>query len=238
MGKMIDYRNAPLKQIAAGARSAEITGADGQHMSAEYIKLDAVGKFESTVPGGSDQYFFMLSGEAEIALREKPGHAMKPGSFGIVQENLAYTVSARGGGACEVLSVVAPPPGRNGKLPGFQGSLKVVSMHTEPVDHFRDAKKQRIYLVTKAAAGSERAHGMIVKYVPETETTMHMHPDCESLFVFLDGTTRLTVDGRTDTGTFGKAAFFKCGDRHDLHGTPGGSYFLEFHIPYRYTTVR
>ena len=37
---------------------------------------------------------------------------------------------------------------------------------------------------------------MIVKYVPETETTMHNHPDCESLFVFLAGTTDLTIDGK------------------------------------------
>jgi quercetin dioxygenase-like cupin family protein len=237
MGKMVDFRNAPFEQVAAGARCAGITGSDGQHMRAEYVRIDAAGRLEATVPTGSDQYFFVLSGEAEIALRGMEGHAMHPGSFGIVQESEAYAVSARGG-ACEVLSVVAPPPGRGTKLRGFHGGLKVVSMHTEPVDHFPEAKKQRIYLVTRETAGTERAHGMIVKYVPETETTMHMHPDAESLFVFLGGTTRLTVNGKSETGAFGRAAFFGCGDRHDLHGTAGGSHFLEFHIPCGYTTVR
>ncbi len=48
----------------------------------------------------------------------------------------------------------------------------------------------------------------------------------------------LTVDGAKEVGNFGKAAFFPCGNKHDLHGTPGNSYFIEFHIPYNYTTVR
>jgi mannose-6-phosphate isomerase-like protein (cupin superfamily) len=111
-------------------------------------------------------------------------------------------------------------------------------MHNEPIDNVPEKKKQRIYLVTRETAGSERAHGMIVKYVPDTETTMHMHPDCESLFVFLEGDTDLTVDGEKKVGSFGKAAFFPCGNKHDLHGTRGNSHFLEFHIPCNYTTVR
>jgi len=133
---------------------------------------------------------------------------------------------------------VAPRPGDPSSMPGFKGGVKIVSMHNMPVESFPESKKQRIYLVGKAAVGSERAHGMIVKYVADTETTLHMHPDCESLFVFLEGATQLTVDGERKVGTFGHAAFFPCGNKHALHGMPGNSYFLEFHIPHQYTTVR
>ena len=236
MGKLVDYRNAPRKSIGAGASVAAITGADGKNMQADYIKLDANARLEGSVPAGCDQYFFILSGDATLAEKDQSGHAMKFGTFGIVEENHGYVITAAV--PCEVLSVIAPPPGQKAAAPGFKGGIKIVSMHNEHVDDVADKKKQRIYLVTKETAGSERAHGMIVKYVPETETTMHMHPDCESLFVFLEGNTEVTVDGSRKTGSFGKAAFFPCGNKHDLHGTPGNSYFIEFHIPYTYTTVR
>ncbi len=236
MGKLVDYRNAPAKGIAPGVKLAEITGADGKNMQADYLKLDAGGKYEGRVPAGSDQYFFVISGEATLAQTGQSGNAMSQGSFGIVQEGLGYVLTAKG--ACEALSVLAPPPGCPTRDPGFTGGLKVVSMHTEPIDEVPEKKKRRIYLVTKDAAGSERAHGMIVKYVPETETTLHNHPDCESLFVFLEGKTDLTIDGKKNVGTLGNAAFFPCGNIHALHGTPGGSHFIEFHIPYNYTTVR
>lgn len=236
MGKLVDYRNAPLKPVGTGANAAAITGADGRNMQADYIKLDANATLEGNVPAGSDQYFFILSGDAMLAGKNQPGHAMKFGTFGIIEENLGYVLTSKV--PCEVLSVIAPPPGQKSSIPGFKGGIKIVSMHNEPVDNVPDKKKQRIYLVTKETAGSERAHGMIVKYVPDTETTMHMHPDCESLFVFLEGNTELTVDGEKKVGSFGKAAFFPCGNKHDLHGTPGNSHFLEFHIPCNYTTVR
>jgi quercetin dioxygenase-like cupin family protein len=137
-----------------------------------------------------------------------------------------------------VLSVIAPPPQSGSKHPGFTGGLKVLSAHREPVHDFADKKKQRVFLVTDEVAGSERAHGMIVKYVPDTETTLHAHPDAESLFVFLEGTTDLMVNGERAVGRLGNAAFFPAGDKHSLHGTAGGSNFLEFHIPGKYTTVR
>ena len=41
---------------------------------------------------------------------------------------------------------------------------------------------------------------MIVKYVPETETTLHMHPDADSLFVFLEGDTALTPQPGSGNG--------------------------------------
>ncbi len=235
-GKVVDYRNAPLTPAGTGAHRATITGADGTKMQADYIRLEANARFEGSVPAGSDQYFFILSGDAMLARRNKPGHAMKYGFFAIVEEGLDYVLTSAV--PSEVLSVLAPPPGSRSDVPGFRGGIKIVSMHNEPVDSVPEKKKQRIYLVTKETAGSERAHGMIVKYVPETETTMHMHPECESLFVFLEGTTDLTVDGEKKVGVYGNAAFFPCGNKHALKGTPGNSYFIEFHIPYQYTTVR
>src|SRR5262249_15610826 len=148
---------------------------------------------------------------------------MKFGAFAIVEEGRGYVFTSEV--PCEVVSVIAPLPGTKSDAPGFKGGLKVISMHNEPVDHIPEAKKQRIYLATRGTSGTERANGMIVKYVPETETSLHMHPDAESLFVFLEGTTDLTVDGRPATGRFGGAAFFPAGNRHALHGTPGNSYF-------------
>lgn len=236
MGKLVDYKSAPRKQLGDGASTAAITGTDGKNMQADYIKLDANARLEGKVPAGSDQYFFVLSGDATLEEKEKSGHPMKFGTFAIVGENRNYLLTSQV--PCEILSVIAPPPGGKSDVPGFRGGVKIVSMHNEPVDDMPEKKKQRIYLVTKENSGSERAHGMIVKYVPETETTMHMHPDCESLFVFLEGKTDLTVDGKKGVGSFGNAAFFPCGNKHDLHGTPGNSYFIEFHIPYQYTTVR
>jgi mannose-6-phosphate isomerase-like protein (cupin superfamily) len=236
MGKVVDYRNAPRKPAGTGAGITAITGADGKHMQADYIRLDARARLEGAVPAGCDQYFFILSGDATLAEKGKPGHPMKFGTFAIVEEGRGYVFTSEV--PCEVMSVIAPPPGTKSGVAGFKGGLKVVSMHNEPVDHIPQAKKQRIYLVTDQTSGSERAHGMIVKYVPETETTLHMHPDAESLFVFLEGTTDLTVDGKPAAGRFGSAAFFPAGNKHALHGTPGNSYFLEFHIPSKYTTVR
>jgi len=236
MGKLVDYRNAPRRSVGTAAGIAAITGADGKHMQADYIRLEAKARLEGAVPAGCDQYFFILSGDAMLAERGKPAYPMKFGTFALVEEGQGYVFTSEV--PCEVLSVIAPPPGTRSDVRGFRGDLKVVSMHNEPVDHIPEAKKQRIYLVTHKTAGSERAHGMIVKYVPETETTLHMHPDAESLFVFLEGTTDLTVDGRPAAGRFGTAAFFPAGNRHALHGTPGNSYFIEFHIPGKYTTVR
>lgn len=236
MGKLVDYRNAPRKPTGTGAGIAAITGADGKNMQADYIRLDANARLEGTVPAGSDQYFFILSGDAVLAEKSKDGYPMKFGTFAIVEEGRGYVITTKV--PCEVLSVIAPPPGAKSSVAGFRGGIKIVSMHNEPVDHIPDKKKQRIYLVTQETSGSERAHGMIVKYVPKTETTMHMHPDCESLFVFLEGDTDLRVDENMAVGSFGNAAFFPCGNRHSLHGSTGNSYFIEFHIPCNYTTVR
>jgi mannose-6-phosphate isomerase-like protein (cupin superfamily) len=236
MGKFVDYRAAPRTPAAAGVSKAGITGAEGKHLHAEHVRLDAGATFQGSVPAGCDQHLFVLCGSGSVEGAGRAAQPIKFGSFVLVEEGKSFALKADV--PTEVLSVLTPPPGTQNSAPGFKGGIKVVSMHNEHVDDFPEKKKQRIFLATKETCGSERAHGMIVKYVPETETTMHAHPDCESLFVFLEGDTAVTVDGEKKTGRFGSAAFFPCGNKHDLHGTPGNSYFIEFHVPYNYTTVR
>jgi uncharacterized cupin superfamily protein len=188
-------------------------------MQADYVRLDSNARLEGQVPAGSDQYFFVLSGEPTLGENGKAGRAMKYGLFAVVEAGHGYALTSTY--PSEVLTVIAPPPGAQSAAPGFRGGIKYVSRHNEPVDNVPAMLKQRIYLVTKETCGSERAHGMIVKYSPSTDTTMHMHPDCESLFVFLDGETDLIVNGEKAVGRFGNAAFFPCSNKHALHGTCG-----------------
>ena len=90
MGKVVDYRSAPRKPAGVNASVAAITGADGRNMQADYIRLEASARLEGTVPAGSDQYFFILSGDATLAEKGKPGHPMKFGTFAIVEESGGY----------------------------------------------------------------------------------------------------------------------------------------------------
>jgi mannose-6-phosphate isomerase-like protein (cupin superfamily) len=100
-------------------------------------------------------------------------------------------------------------------------------------------KKRRIYFVGKEAVRSERAHAMIVEYVRDTVTGLHMHPNAESMFVLLSGKTRFTVNGADVIVGRGQATYFPMGDRHGLRVADGdGVSFLEFHVPAGYTTVR
>jgi mannose-6-phosphate isomerase-like protein (cupin superfamily) len=81
---------------------------------------------------------------------------------------------------------------------------------------------------------------MIVEYVRDTVTGLHMHPNAESMFVLLSGQTRFTVNGEDVIVGRGQATYFPMGDRHGLRVAEGGDgvSFLEFHIPAGYTTVR
>jgi hypothetical protein len=74
------------------------------------------------------------------------------------------------------------PPGQRSGAAGFTGRVTALTSRKEPVNDFPQKKKQRVFLVTDEVGTSERAHGMIVKYVPDTQTTLHAHPDAESLF--------------------------------------------------------
>ena len=80
---------------------------------------------------------------------------------------------------------------------------------------------------------------MIVLYVKDTVTSLHMHPNAESMFVFLSGTTRFTVNGSDVVVGRGQATYFPVSDRHGLRVAEGdGVSFLEFHVPAGFTTVK
>ncbi len=99
--------------------------------------------------------------------------------------------------------------------------------------------KQRIYFAGRDAARTERGHAMIVVYEKNTVTGLHMHPNAESMFVFLSGRTRFTVNGEDVVVGRGQATYFPAGDRHGLRVAEGDEVsFLEFHIPASYTTIR
>ena len=68
---------------------------------------------------------------------------------------------------------------------------------------------------------------------------LHMHPNAESMFVFLSGKVRFTVNGEDHIVGKGQACYFPMGDRHGLRVAEGdGVSFLEFHCPAAYTTVK
>lgn len=238
MGKFIDFDQAPHQEHGSGIRIAPITGGEGEKMAAELITVARGAKLESSVPSGSDRHLFVLSGEALLDAPALRGKTMSSSAFASLQEDTAFTVTGKATES-RLLSVTAPPPGTRSAAPGFRQGVRVVSIHEVPAVDVPQSRKKRVFLATRDTIGSERAHGMIVKYRQDTETTMHMHPDAESLFVFLEGRTRVTVNGTAHAAGFGQAAFFPCGDRHSLHGVDAaGSSFLEFHIPGVYTTVR
>ena len=137
-----------------------------------------------------------------------------------------------------LISVLAPPA-NSAKRPGFSGGIVAAARATTPVHAVPAEKKQRIYFVGKGAAASERAHAMIVVYVKDTVTSLHMHPNAESMFVFLSGKTRFTVGGKDVIVERGQATYFPTGDRHGLRVAEGdGVSFLEFHVPAAFVTVK
>jgi mannose-6-phosphate isomerase-like protein (cupin superfamily) len=138
-----------------------------------------------------------------------------------------------------VISALAPPPGSSARRSGFTGGVSVAARAGTPVHDVPAEKKRRIYFVGKHAAPSERAHAMIVEYVRDTVTGLHMHPDAESMFVLLSGRTRFTVNGEDVIVGRGQATVFPKGDRHGLRVAEGdGVSFLEFHVPAAFTTVK
>jgi mannose-6-phosphate isomerase-like protein (cupin superfamily) len=238
MGKVADFSTLPYKQAAAGVQRAPITGSEMKQMAGEIIKLAPGASISESVPQGSDHYFYTLTGEAGIAA-DGQEHHMVQDSFAAVQEGKRYTVTNAGNSETTLVSVLAPPPGSGVAAAGFNGGLAVAARATQPVVDIADQKKQRIYFVGKEAAKSERSHAMIVVYVRDTVTGMHMHPNAESMFVLLTGKTRFTVNNEDVVVQRGQATIFPMGDRHGLRVAEGeGVSFLEFHLPAAYTTVK
>jgi quercetin dioxygenase-like cupin family protein len=189
------------------------------------------------VPPGADRYLFTLSGRAMLTGGDI-AHTLVEESFATVQEGTELTLGNPDDAETTLISVLTPRPGRPAH-PGFTGGLTAAARATTAAHDIPAEKKRRIYFVGPQAARSERAHAMIVEYVRDTVTGLHMHPNAESMFVLLSGKTRFTVNGEDVIVGRGQATVFPMGDRHGLRVAEGdGVSFLEFHIPAGYTTVR
>lgn len=237
MGKVVTFASLHYKQAATGVNTAAITDGDGKEMQAEVIRLAPGAKLAATVPPGSDRYFFTITGDATIA-SSGGTHRMPVETFATLQEGTQFTLENSGKAEAELISVLAPPPGKPNAHPGFKGGVAVAERAKQPVINIADAKKHRIHFVDKSEAASERAHAMIVMYDQETVTNLHMHPNAESMFVVLTGKVRFTVNGQEVVLERGQATHFPASDRHGLSVAEGNVSFLEFHIPGAYTTVR
>jgi mannose-6-phosphate isomerase-like protein (cupin superfamily) len=238
MGKVVTFADLPYQETGPGVKRAAITGAEMKEMAAEVIRLGPGARLTESVPVGADRYLFTLTGGASVAGRDT-SHTMFEESFATVQEGTQLTVSNPHVAEATLISVLAPPPGNPAARAGFAGSLTVAARATTAVHDVPAEKKRRIYFVGKEAVRSERAHAMIVEYVRDTVTGLHMHPNAESMFVLLSGKTRFAVNGEDVIVGRGQATVFPVGDRHGLRVAEGDAVsFLEFHIPAGYTTVR
>ena len=234
MGSVVTFGDLPYRETVAGVKRAPITGPEMKEMSAEAITLARGATLTESVPAGSDLYLFTLTGGV-VANGQRVGQE----SFVTVQEGTTVTVANPDGGEATLIGVWAPPPCAGKALAGFSGGLAVAARATTPVHDVPEQLKKRIYFVGKEAARSERAHAMVVVYEKNTVTGMHMHPNAESMFVFLSGKTRFTVDGQDVVVGRGQATYFPTSDRHGLRVAEGDEVsFLEFHVPAGFTTVR
>jgi mannose-6-phosphate isomerase-like protein (cupin superfamily) len=234
VGTIVNHDALELRPVGPGVRTAALV-AGAAEMGVTLLGVDPSGRYTATVPAGSDQYLFVVSGDVHV---EGAGTraAMAPRSFAIVEEGTTFTVS---GGAlpARVLSIAVPPPGVTREAQGFAKGLAVMAADDLPVVDLPEEKKRRIYLATKSTVGSERGHAMIVQYTGETVTRTHHHPNAESMFVMLDGRVRFVVNGTEETLGAGQAVHFPANDRHGLRSADGQALsFLEFHVPGAFVT--
>ena len=237
MGQVVTFSRLDYIDAGNGIKAAPITANPPKEMQADVIRLAPGAKLTDRVPKGSDRYLYTLTGEARVE-GNGASHAMRTDTFATLQEGLEFMLTNSGREEAEVISVFAPPAGRETNRRGFEGGIAIAHRDGVPVVHVPEQKKRRLHFVDKTAAKSERGHAMIVLYEKETVTGMHMHPDAESMFVILTGKVRFTVNGEEHVIERGQATHFPAGDRHGLRGAEGDVSFLEFHIPGGFTSVR
>jgi mannose-6-phosphate isomerase-like protein (cupin superfamily) len=209
-----------------------------KEIAAEVIRLAPRAGLTESVPKGADRYLFTLTGNVMIDGPDGT-HALVNESFATLQEGSEVTIRNPYDTEATLIGVLTPPPGNPAARAGFTGGLASAARMTTPVHDVAAEKKRRIYFVGHGAVHSERAHAMIVEYVRDTVTGLHMHPNAESMFVLLSGKTRFTVNGEDVIVGRGQATYFPMGDRHGLRVAEGdGVSFLEFHVPAGFTTVR
>jgi mannose-6-phosphate isomerase-like protein (cupin superfamily) len=236
LGKVIEFAAIETRPSDEGAVVAPfLDWFDGTEMMASLVRLAPDGRYEASVPRGSDQYLFVLSGAAQFAMGGVAA-ALAADDWLILEEGKSFALL---GGAAEILSITVPPPGAGRASAGFRGGFKKMSLAALPVVDLPAEKKRRTYLANEAlAAGSARGHAMIVGYTGATLTKMHHHPNAESLFVILSGRVRFTIDGAQRVLARGQAAFFPIDDSHGLKSADGNALsFLELHVPGAFRTV-
>lgn len=234
MGTIVNYDAVELREVASGVcTTALVEGA--VEMGVILLRVAPSARYTDTVPAGSDQYLFVIAGDAHIDGAGTTA-ALAARSFAIIQEGVTFTL--RGGTAtARVLSVVVPPPGVKRDPLGFRGGLEIKAVDDLPIVDIPEEKKRRTYLASKATVGSERGHAMIVRYTGETVTRKHRHPNAESMFVMLDGRVRFLVNGKEETLGAGQAVHFPIDDSHGLRSADGRELsFLEFHVPGAFVT--
>ena len=238
MGQVVTFSELPATATADGIDKAPIA-ADVKEIAAEVVRIAPGKRWTETVPRGSDCYLFMLSGAGTVAAAGDE-HRFPTQAFATIQENTEFTVDNGATVTAEVMKVIAPPKPAERPLKGFADGLSVMERGTAPMSELPGDHKIRLYFVDKEAAKSERGHAMIVIYDKETVTSMHMHPDAESMFVVLDGAIEFVVNGENVVVKPGRAAIFGMSDRHGLRVADGltAASFLEFHVPAAYTTVK
>lgn len=238
MGTIVTFADLSYGESAPGVTRAAITGAEMKELTAEVIRLAPGARLTEPVPAGTDRYLFTLTGGVTLDGRGA-SQTMDEDSFATIQEGTEFTVTNKGGSEATLIGVLAPPPGRAVARAGVRAGITVAARASTPVHDVPAEKKRRVYFVGEHAVRSERAHAMIVEYVRDTVTSLHMHPNADSMFVLLSGRTRFTVDGEDVTVGRGQAGCFPTGDRHGLRVAEGdGVSFLEFHVPAGFTTVR
>jgi len=235
MGTVVNYDAAEGRAVANGVSLAVLLDRQSTEMSVSLLRVASSGRYTGEVPSGSDQYLFVLGGEARIDAVGTIA-TMGPQTFAIVQEGTSFALTG-GAAAATVLSVVVPPPGVERATPGFRDRVKVMAVADLPVVNIPEQKKRRTYLASRSTVGSERGHAMIVRYTGDTVTRKHHHPNAESLFVMLDGYARFLVSGKEETLGVGQAVHFPIDDPHGLRSADGnGLSFLEFHVPGAFVT--
>jgi quercetin dioxygenase-like cupin family protein len=237
MGTMVSFASLPHPEVAGGVGRSPLSDTDATHMSAEMLRLASGARIEEQVPAGVDLYLYALTGSVQL---ESGGstQVLTQDTFATIEENTALTLINRGATPAELVRVVAPPAGSRRPPKGFQGGIALTTRASAPAVDIPDQKKRRLYFVDPLAAHSERAHAMIVEYQAETVTSMHAHPNADSMFVPLTGKVRFSFDGTEQVLGRGGAIVFPAGNRHGLCVAEGPVSFLEFHIPAAYTTVR
>lgn len=234
MGAVLNYDAVEGGAVASGVRLAPLIDRQSTELVASLVRLAPSARYAAEVPAGSDQYLFVIAGEARL---EGAGTSATMGreTFAIVQEGTSFTLTAAA--AAKILSLVVPPPGAGRATPGFREGVRVMVVKDLPVVDVPEQKKRRTYLASPSTVGSERGHAMIVRYTGETVTRKHHHPNAESLFVMLDGYVRFLVNGKEETLGVGQAVHFPMNDSHGLASADGRELsFLEFHVPGAFVT--